>query len=349
MSDGQFLFASRLGDDTENEGPNWHLDGTLTMPVPAVAGRVVGLSTLDDKLLVHCERGLYYTGGEGPDDLGQGPSFIPLVRGCDIGTADQRSIVSTPKGVVFQTAFMRADGRRGTGGLWIFDRSLSCSAASLRVQDTAADSLLGELSYLPEREQLYWFRPNTTLLGFAQTNSQNILVWDFRTNSWANWQISSASSDKFGPTQCCAAGVLWSCGTEPMAFTGTAGQDFDTASRDFAMNVTIDVFDVAPDATSRWGKVRSISLVGDIGPQYTLTISAGLDDRTGLISDPIVLNDATTATWPTNRAFAEWRLPQQKCSTMRVTLSADKAVAIWNAIELDVYTNNLRAPSNKRA
>lgn len=338
VSDGRRLFASRLGDNNNREAPSWFVDGTLTLDVPPVAGLVVGLSAMDDKLVVLCERGVYATGGEGPDDLGQGPGFIPLVKAADLGCAHQRSLCGTPKGIFYQAANIAANGEESTGGLYLFDRGMNTQRVSGPAQTDTGVASIGEVCYLPEREQVYWYR------------GAPISVLDLRTTQWTRWVVAPTSGDSIGTTMAAVSGVLWAVGTEPMKFTRTDGTDLGSANSSFEMMAEVGNINIAGGGL-RWGRVRSMSVLGDNtgGNLYDLDQTIVLDDFAQYDAVTLVdVNSNTDPEWPTGRHNTEWRVPQQKCSVVKCTIRGNPGVAIWTAIELEVYTEGGRAPSLMR-
>lgn len=335
VSDGTTLYASRLGSNNTPEAPSWHIDGTLSVAVPPVAGRVVGLAGLDNKLVVFCERGIYVTGGEGPDDVGQGPGFVPLEKVSDLGCASQRSIASAAAyGVFFQSANTGINGDIEAGGLYLLDRGLTCKLVSAKVlTDATSTTLAGDVVFLPEKEQVYWWRSVITLM------------YDLKTQQWTRWE-PAPGSDTF-QTGCAASGSLWACGTEPMVFDRVDGQDITPTPFAVQMLAIIGNINIASGGMV-WGRVRSMSVLGDITASYDLDQSITLDDTTTYAAATITLNSSFPATWPTGRNMTEWRTPTQKCSTIKAVISAQPAVAVWTAINFEVYTNGGKAPSGYR-
>jgi len=81
-----------------------------------LAAPCTGLAPIDDRMVLFCERAIYWTSGDGPTDTGQGGTFAQPQRiPSDFGCIDARSIVRTEKGVCF----------RSRRGIELIDRSLS--------------------------------------------------------------------------------------------------------------------------------------------------------------------------------------------------------------------------------
>jgi hypothetical protein len=131
-----------------------------------------------------------------------------------------------------------------------------------------------------------------------------------------------------------------------MKFTATTGQDTHTSNGDILQELEIGNINIA--GINRWGRLRSLKVFGDFTSEYTLTQSVKLDDTLTLTTADLQVNEATVTTWPTSRHSPEWRLPQQKCVTVLVTIKAAPAVATWTALEFEMLTQGNKAPSRQR-
>lgn len=76
----------------------------LELRVPEGKGRPTGIGSIDDKVIIFCQRGIFVVIGDGPDLLGQQNSFtLPEPLATDVGCIDWRSVVSVPQGLLFQS------------------------------------------------------------------------------------------------------------------------------------------------------------------------------------------------------------------------------------------------------
>lgn len=337
LSDGVRVFASKLLRGT-NQAPAWNDEGVLQVNVPSTAGRVIALEGMDDKLVILCERGIFVTHGEGPDDTGSGPDFLYPVKISDLGIAGARSSQGTDKGVIFHARnTAQVTGDTAYGGLWLVDRGMGIQTISLPAQDRFA-AAPAELDYIPERQL------------FVATTATGLLTWDMRTNQWAVWTTLNP------PTSITTSmGVLWtldvptgSYGTG--AYSATPGTDLGIAGvSNVAMTVTTNhLFANGQDGLG-WSRVRSLKILGEPAT-HTLTMTAVLDQQRTLVSRTfnLVQVPGNPVTWPTDRYAPEWRLPFQKCSSIQLTLQATPCTGAWVAARLEILPTEAPAPSRFR-
>lgn len=329
LSNGVKTFASkRYPSGQPNLAPAWNDEGVLEVVVPSTAGRVVALQAMDDKLAILCERGIYLTQGDGPDDTGVGPDFLYPVRVADLGLSGPRGSISTDKGIFFHSAntgLTAADN--AYGGIWLLDRGLGLTQVSAPVINELLTSPC-DLTYNPEREMLY------------AANTAAILVLDTRAKEWSVWPAPVNVTGFTAITS--AAGVLWACGpggalgTGPGAFTGTPGSDITSTTDPYAMTVrTNHIYANGSDGLG-WANVRSIRVLGH-SATHQLSVDITMDNNGPTFHKEFaLLSGGPTPNWPSERYAPEWKIPRQKCSSMQVQLSAMPATAAWVALRLDV-------------
>lgn len=64
----------------------------------------IGISSMDDKVIVFKRSNLFYFYGDGPNELGTGGAFTELFKiSTDVGCSEPKSIVQTPLGVMFKS------------------------------------------------------------------------------------------------------------------------------------------------------------------------------------------------------------------------------------------------------
>lgn len=101
------------------------MSDVLYFDVDARGGDVVALASLDDKLIVFKKTQIFMVSGQGPDATGSQNDFSDSVLvTTDVGCLDARSVVTTPAGLIFQSA----------KGLYLLDRSLAVSYVGADVE-----------------------------------------------------------------------------------------------------------------------------------------------------------------------------------------------------------------------
>jgi hypothetical protein len=331
ISDGQKAYASKIYRGGPN-APAWNDDGVLEVSVPATAGRVVALEALDEKLVILCERGIYLTQGEGPDDLGAGPDFLFPMKVSDIGCAGPRSSVSTPHGVFFYATNTDPTADGAVGGVFLLDRGFSMSNVSLPVVDDLVPGP-AQMTYNPERDLLY-------VAGGITDVASYMVVLDLRAKEWCRWVLSQQQRPV--TTMTCSGGVLWTMGSQnegPAAFTATDGIDHTSlGSEPITMLVRTQHMYANGEDGLGWGAVRSLRVLGKPAT-HTLEVDVTYDQLTTVQKFYNLVAGADTGTWPSQRYAPEWLLPRQKASSIQVQLKASPATGTWVALRLDILPN----------
>lgn len=338
VSDGHTLAATKYG--VAGDGPAFNHDGPLVVDIPPAAGAVRGLGTVDGRIVAFCARGIFASGGDGPEDVGTGPDFLSATRLSEVACQGGRTVVSSPRGVVFQ-ADAQFSGDVNASGPWLLGRDGNIVCLTARVQtQVAANQTLGGCAWLPEREWYIW----------PDQDQGTLLVWDIRTDAWSVWVAGAGFTD--WPTHVgTAGGQLWGAGgTEPVAFAPNNGQDFDTQGRDIALIINTSSVSMTDDSRLAWAKVRAFKVLGEVGGNHTLTALVLADDTLfALPITSVAYAPGSDTTWPTHRYAPEFRLSVSKASTLAFNLSMSPANGQLNALEIQHRPAGGRAPANFRA
>lgn len=328
VSDGQFVYASRLGDEAAaNEGPSWHIDDTLRLRVGSPGKSVIGLAEMGNMLAIFTEDGVWITAGDGPDDLGVGQPFRDPERMCNVGAVAQRSIASTPVGVVFQAAHTLADGRPETGGLFALDAGFNIVQLSAPVRDEVGDAVAGDVLFNDSRDTLYWSRPTTG----------DLLMFDKRVQAWSKWTVEPTITDLEGTvfpnsdpftSFAVAAGYLVGVADEPAKLIGTAGTDTLGVTAGYPMMLRLKQIAVAKDQAG-FGRCRSVQLVQDkveVSEPYNVTVDIyDGDEQIGH-----AVHTALTGMEPPTESFTD----KQKATSIDVEITASRAAVTWTGMVL---------------
>lgn len=345
LADRATVYASLLLNP--REGATWNDEGSLSVDLPAGAGRILALEALEDKLIVFCERGVYVIQDGGPNNVGVGPDIAYPIRITDLGCAGPRSTCVTDRGVVFCSPLDSKDPQRG--GPWLLDRSLSLTerqylGSPALTYFTGNSTWVPEVAFSPERQQLY-----VTIPVADSSSNTGVAVIDMRMSKWATWSTQDAATGELRSIDV-VNGCLWSCNNEPAGFTELP--DYGTDDNVPLRVRTTHLFADGRDGLG-WSRVRSISVLGSDPPGstgYNMTIYALQDQTITSNSGSMTIPDyAADTAWPGTRTAPEWLLPRKKCSSIQVTLESSAHNVRWSAIRLDVRPLSPRAPARTRS
>jgi len=154
-------------------------------------GPITAISTMDDKLLLAKSTSWVYINGTGPDNTGANSQYSqPIYITSTVGCSNQRSIVLSPNGLMFQSS----------KGIWLIGRDLQCSYIGAPVQQytTGANCTSAELM------------PGTTQVRFTM-DSGITLMYDYYYGQWATFNVPAVSSCVFQGlhTYIDAAAAVW--------------------------------------------------------------------------------------------------------------------------------------------
>lgn len=97
---------------------------TITLDVRG--GHITALSQLDDKLIIFKEKEIYYINGDGPNNTGQGSTYIePQLITTDVGCENANSVVTTPNGLMFKSS----------KGIYLLNRGLQVTYVGAAVEE----------------------------------------------------------------------------------------------------------------------------------------------------------------------------------------------------------------------
>lgn len=356
LSDGRQIYASKRYIVTSGISPQWNDEGNLTLSIPTPAGRVLALKGFNDKLLIFCERGTYWSQGDGPDDSGAGPGFLTPQLVSNLGVSNEKGAAWTSYGVAFHASSSGLAGT-GTGGLYLVAGNMSAKRISGQVQDVLSNNNY-TLAYVPESD----------LLVACNVHQDKAVVVDMRHEQYTQWV--SPNSDSFngalgsGFTSVTgAAGYLWCyCNADSDSgisalgsFSGATAEDFPSDGGVVPALVelrfkTNNIFANTSDGTG-WSRVRSVAVLGDNNPTNDPTIEVtimqdnNLLPQTGIVTIPTAIG----TTWPVDRVSTELRLTNQKCSQVSIQLRCWQCTTLsLSALRLDVIPSRSAAPNNRR-
>lgn len=143
---------------------------SLTLGVDPRGGAITALGAMDDKLVIFKSSAIFVVSGDGPNDTGGGDAYAdPQLITTDCGCITPASVVTTPNGIMFQSA----------KGICLLDRSLSISYVGAPVEAYNAIEVLGAVLH-PDTNEVIFLLDN---VGF--------LVFDYYYSQWGTWAFSN--------------------------------------------------------------------------------------------------------------------------------------------------------------
>lgn len=149
------------------EGYAIEVSPALRMQVPPAGGAVTGLAVMDDALMIFKRSAIYMVTGPGPlpNPEAGGEWSTPALVTSDVGCVDQRSLATTPTGLVFQSA----------KGIYQLDRGRQASYVGAPVEAFNAQRIV--------RATLV---DDTTQVRFL-TDSGSTLLYDYLFGQWSTF------------------------------------------------------------------------------------------------------------------------------------------------------------------
>lgn len=137
-----------------------------TTSTEGTTGPITALSAMDDKLVIFKENAILYINGSGPDNTGASNQYSqPIFVTSTVGCTNQKSIVLTPTGLMFQS----------NKGIWLLDRSMNTSYIGAPVENFNS-SLVNSAVNVPATNQVRF-----TL------DSGVTLMYDYYYNQWGTF------------------------------------------------------------------------------------------------------------------------------------------------------------------
>lgn len=136
-------------------------------------GDITALSSMDDKLIIFKRDAIYYVTGQGFTATGQGGFSEPVFITGTVGCSNQRSIVMTPMGLLFQS----------DKGIWLLGRDLQTSYKGNPVEDLTATALATSALCIPGA--------NYVLFGM---NSGIDIIYDYFADQWGTHEGTPSTS-----------------------------------------------------------------------------------------------------------------------------------------------------------
>lgn len=279
----------------------------LTAQIDAKGGgSTTALAEMDDKLVGWKGQTLYYMAGDGGSDTGAGgnlsaPTFIPAAVGC---TAP-KSVVLTPKGLIFQSQ----------SGLYLLDRSLGVHYADSFFTGAAVEAFNSQ-TYTDAR-----IVPNTSQIRIL-TSSGFTIVYDYLFDKWGTFTNHAGYSSD-----------IWNGSYVYLRTDGTIYQESASTFLDngTAYSLRAQTSWLALSSVQNFQRVKILELLGDYagGSGHGVQVSLAYDFSSSF-SSPVAYS-FTGSSGP----FQYRQFPaQQKCDAISLLIEEVTTGASGEYIDL---------------
>lgn len=237
------------------------------IPVPTEGGKITGLGSMDEKLVIFCERQIYFVYGQGPNRLGQQnnyslPELCCGLMGCALGCAES-VILSANEGLWFMSS---------SGGLRLLTRGLEIA----KMTETAPDD---NEAFLGAEVDDFFSAGYTTVralaingrsqIRFYVSGTSSCVIWDFQQKQWSRLTNHTSAGGA-----CVARGVFWhSDGTNLYSSNTTvAGLDDTTVTPQVLESAWFSLAGV-----QGFQRVYQLMLLGQALSACTVQVEVGYD------------------------------------------------------------------------
>jgi hypothetical protein len=147
--------------------------------VPSEGGSIVGLSSMDEKLIIICQRQIYYVFGDGPDRLGQNNSYsLPQICSTKLGGLGgcHESLALTPDGLWFLSS---------ARGLRLLTRGLAIAMQEDNFLGVESDDMLPatvtivRAATIDSKSAVRWY--------FGGSEESTGIVWNYAERKWSKF------------------------------------------------------------------------------------------------------------------------------------------------------------------
>ncbi len=228
------------------------------IPVPPEGGSVVGIASMDDKLIIFCQHRIYYIFGEGPNRLGTANGYsLPQICSAKMGALGgcQESIVLAPEGLWFMSS---------SGSLRLLTRGLTIGENEGGFIGVESDGLIPasftriQAATIDAKSQVRWYLSDGT-----------VVVWDYQRHQWSRCTNHTSTGGVVS-----ARGLFWhSDGTNLFSSnTAAGGLDNATTTTQVVESAWMALADV-----QGFQRIYKLLLLGQAISACTVEVAVGYD------------------------------------------------------------------------
>lgn len=280
----------------------------LTLSTDVIRPGVVGLASLDEKLVILSETGLHFIVGDGPDQFGgQNDYGDPIPIPSDCGCVYGRSVLTCSDGVYFQSA----------RGIYMVDRGLTIQYVGREVEQQVLEAPITQaFTQLSSPRRV-----------FVQASLSRALVFDTLVGQWATWhlnwnetvdsQISIVEAfDDAGLTHVvCDSGAC---------FTQVPESAFDVSVyTQSAISMFVETGWVRVAQLLGFQRCRRVMVLGQYESPHSLYASVAFDDDAATWLPGLEMRTTSGSAG----SVIQWRIdvPRQKCQAIKLRLYTEPA------------------------
>lgn len=272
---------------------------TLSGRVDPNGGAIVGLTSLDDKMIFSCERRHFAMPGQGPNTTGlQNGYSQPDEIISDAGCSESRSILKTPLGVIFKSL----------KGWHVLDRGLQVKYIGTGVEAYNTASVFAAV-LLDDRKEAR----------FYVDGSEDALVYSYLVDQWSTFATASTVDALWWPN---SETVYWLTPTGGLRTDNALGLDNTTVKFNSSLETAWIRLQPLVHGFQRVYKfLLKGSFVGDIAvSNSTISIAAYYDYNDTIISTQTIQTNACALGSDSSWEF-RWSLPIQKCQAVKFVIT----------------------------
>lgn len=297
----------------------------LELRVPATLGKVMALGSLDGRLLIACERGVYVVSGDGPNEAGQQNTFTePEVITESMGATDWHASITTPAGWVFQSS----------EGLRLIGRDFQLSPTWGLEMDSYAGYTFVSAQRLTNLPQVRW-QANPS--GNDQSANAVALVWDFEQPG-GQWSVFTNPTNGYGAIDAVVYGGRY----HRAISNGVIAKDSPSFFQDYGSVDYTQVVElpwVKLSGLQGFQRVWRALLLGLVTSDGAITWDVGYDYDTSYNAlDQLAVNTSALGLSATAPMQLRRQFRRQKCETIRFRIQVVRTGATSGCVSLTGVT-----------
>jgi hypothetical protein len=258
---GRRLWFTKDYDSNVGTSPGWH--PALSMPF---AETLTALASMDEKLVVFSASSMWIMVGEGPAPTGIGSddSFAnPIKVQTDVGCTNARSVVSTPMGVMFQSA----------RGIYLLTRGLEQQWIGRAVRDQLdAYPNITSAVLVPKQNQVRFTANN------SDSTAGIVFVYDYVEGQWSTFRYSVGGTASLP----IADAVMWQDSYVFATTGGLVAKETPATHLDDStwVTMTLETAWISAAGPVAYHSARRFTLQGEAHTNHSLVLEAGFDSNT---------------------------------------------------------------------